>query len=251
MLKSGLVSVTFRNLSVKEIVELVSKAGLCGIEWGGDIHVPHGNINKAKEVAKMTKDAGLEVASYGSYYKVGFEKEQGISFEKVLETAKELGAPTIRVWAGNRSSGDTDKALWDTVIEESRRIADMAFHEGIAVAFEYHANTLTDTAESAYKLLAEVNHRNLYCYWQPPVGLDDESCITGLKMITPWLSNIHVFHWENGERLPLEKGVDKWQKFMKIIKNVKGDRYCMIEFVKNDDPLQFLADAAILNILAA
>jgi len=251
MIKSGLVSITFRNLSAKEIVELVSKAGLCGIEWGGDVHVPHGNTNKAKEVAKMTKDAGLEVASYGSYYNVGFEKEQGISFEKVLETAKELGAPTIRVWAGNRSSSDMDKALWDTVIEESRRISDMAFHEGITVACEYHANTLTDTPESAYKLLAEADHQNLYCYWQPPVGLDDESCIKGLKMITPWLSNIHVFHWENGERLPLEKGVVKWQKFMEIIKNVKGDRYCMIEFVKNDDPMQFLADAAILNILAA
>ena len=63
MLSTGLVSITFRNLKPIDIVKLVSQAGLKGIEWGGDIHVPHGNIERARETAKMTEDYGLAIAA--------------------------------------------------------------------------------------------------------------------------------------------------------------------------------------------
>ncbi|MNI10046.1 hypothetical protein D3C73_631400 [compost metagenome] len=56
LIRTGLVSVTFRRLSVEEIVMMVQKAGLQDIEWGGDIHVPHGNFQRAHEVAKLTHD---------------------------------------------------------------------------------------------------------------------------------------------------------------------------------------------------
>ena len=68
-MKAGLVSITFRQLSAEKIVGLVSAAGLQGIEWGGDIHVPHGDVKRAEEVKRMTLDSGLEVSAYGSYYK--------------------------------------------------------------------------------------------------------------------------------------------------------------------------------------
>ena len=43
MLTAGLVSVTFRKLSVGEILAGVKKAELGSIEWGGDVHVPQGD----------------------------------------------------------------------------------------------------------------------------------------------------------------------------------------------------------------
>jgi 3-dehydroshikimate dehydratase len=67
-MKTGLLSVTFRKLSPDHIIRLVSQAGLQVIEWGGDIHVPHGDIEIAEQVGRMTREAGIEVASYGSYY---------------------------------------------------------------------------------------------------------------------------------------------------------------------------------------
>ena len=73
MLCGGLVSITFRRLSPREIVKLVKKSGLEGIEWGGDVHVPHGDLSVAREVATMTQEEGLVVAAYGSYYRVGCE----------------------------------------------------------------------------------------------------------------------------------------------------------------------------------
>jgi hypothetical protein len=43
----GLVSVTFRKLAPAAIVELAVKAQLRSIEWGGDVHVPHGDVRAA------------------------------------------------------------------------------------------------------------------------------------------------------------------------------------------------------------
>ncbi|HZJ83735.1 MAG TPA: TIM barrel protein [Clostridia bacterium] len=248
MLYGGLVSITFRQLSPKRIVNLVAKSGIKGIEWGGDIHVPHGNISLARNVGNMTREEGLKVAAYGSYYRVGCEGEEGIPcFQEVLETAIELKAPSIRVWAGNRSSIEATRDWWDNVVEDSIRIAEMASREGIIVAYEYHGGTLTDTLPSTYKLLDKVAHKNLRSYWQPLPHHDIKNRLDGLEQILPWLGDIHVFHWLSGERKSLEGGTEEWLKYLKLIDGIPDNRYAMIEFVKDDNEEQFLQDAKILK----
>ena len=232
MILPGLVSITFRKLSPREIVDLVVRAQLTGIEWGGDIHVPHGDLVRASEVGRLTREAGLAVAAYGSYYRVGTGQE----FEPVLAAARELDAPTIRVWAGN---ADTP---WAAVVEDSRRIADLADRAGIRVAYEYHGGTHTETTESTVKLLREVNHPNLFTLWQPRPGAD-------LAPLLPWLAHLHVFHWGPGgfnDRRPLADGVAEWQTYLQTATRA---RFALLEYVRNDDPAQFLADAATLQTL--
>ena len=248
MVKTGLVSITFRKLGVEELIEIVSKAGLDGIEWGGDVHVPHGDVEKAREVKKMSSDAGLEVAAYGSYYRLACENE--LSFEDVLETAVALGAPVIRVWAGNKGSAKADEAWWSAVVQESRKIASLAEEKGIKVAYEYHDNTLTDTDISAIRLLEEVNHPNMITYWQPPHKKSVEERIKSIKSISKYLNNIHVFYWtQNGKRLkhPLQDAKEDWVKYLQIAKNFNDEVYAMLEFVKGDKLEQFYEDAAVLK----
>jgi 3-dehydroshikimate dehydratase len=250
MIQTGLVSVTFRKLAPAKIVALVSQAGLQGIEWGGDIHVPHGNIKRAREVKKITLGEGLQVASYGSYYKVGCEGEP-LAFENVLETAVALQAPGIRVWAGNLGSDQADAAWWANVIDDARRIAGLAAGSGIALAFEFHEETLTDTSESAYRLLKEINLPNVGSYWQPPVSLSLEARIKGLREIAPWLRNLHVYNQSGAEPGPLAEGIAEWSKYMDIVRSLPGERFCLIEFTKGDSPGQFLEDAEALKIICA
>ncbi len=108
MIRPGLVSITFRKLTPQDVVQLAARAGLEGIEWGGDIHVPHGDVAIARQTGKITRDAGLEVAAYGSYYRLG--TDDGPLFPAVLDSAVALGADKIRVWAGN-ASADADEAF--------------------------------------------------------------------------------------------------------------------------------------------
>lgn len=247
-LKTGLLSVTFRQLTPVAVIELVSQAGLQVIEWGGDIHVPHGDSKAAAEVGKMTSAAGIEVASYGSYYQL-VNEDSGLSFDKVLDSAIILQAPAIRVWAGKEGSSTTSMEERQKVVSEARRIASLAQQQGITIDFEYHGGTLTDCTESAVKLMQEIAHPNVRCNWQAPTNASFTEGLEGLKAILPYLANVHVFYWKNNERLTLTEGEHEWLQYLEIIQQTGRNHSLMLEFVKDDAPEQFLADAKSLTRL--
>lgn len=253
MIRPGLVSVTFRKLSPAEIVALVREAGLTGIEWGGDVHVPHGDLARAREVRKLTEENGLRVAAYGSYYRAGFSESDGLAFERVLATARELGAPTIRVWPGTKGSAEVDEAGRRSVGADLERIAGLAAQAGISVSTEFHGGTLTDTNESAVRLLSEVSHPNLFTYWQPHNGEATEDCVAGLRAVRARMSNLHVFHWwpTSAERHPLAEGSARWAAFFAECAPLTEDRFALMEFVPGDAPEAFLRDAGTLKALLA
>ena len=230
---------------------MVAAAGLEGIEWGGDIHVPHGDRERAQEVGRLTRDAGLNVAAYGSYYKVGVSEAAGLRFEEVLATAVALGAPTIRVWAGDRGSGEASAESRSGVVRDCRRIADLAKVCGLSVSLEYHDGTLTDSSGSALALLQEIDRDNVQTYWQPPVGLSIHDRLAGLSHVLHYLSNIHVFHWVDRagtiHRRPLSDGADEWARYFEAIGETGREHYAMIEFVRGDAPESFLEDAEALR----
>lgn len=250
MINSGLVSVSFRALSPREVIDLVCQAGLDGIEWGGDVHVPHGDIDQARYVRKLTEDAGLQIPNYGSYYRVG-HADTG-PFESVLETAIALGAAAIRVWAGKIGSDEADSDYCRMVIEDTQRIVDLADAANLTIAYEFHGNTLTDSYASTRQLLQAIGRPSLRTFWQPPKGSNPQENLDGFETIAPWVQHIHVFSWElaqGGEtiRLPLAEHSPQWQAYLDRIKALPGDRFTLLEFVRNDDPKQFFVDATLLK----
>jgi sugar phosphate isomerase/epimerase len=232
----GLVSVTFRALSAASVVELAGAHGMRAIEWGGDVHVPVGAHGVAREVAARCADAGIAVAAYGSYYRASG------SFEPVLETAVSLGAPRIRVWAGEVGSAS---ASLPAVAADLRRVARLAADAGVEIAVEYHANTVTDTLSSALTLFAEVPE--LRPYWQPPIGVSSAEAREAVAALLPRLVTAHVFSWSpTGERLPLAAGAYLWRPILATLAAEPGDRYALLEFVRDDSPAAFAEDAATL-----
>lgn len=248
MIHPGLVSITFRKLTPRQIIDAAASTGLAGIEWGGDIHVPHGDLARAAEVRRLTSDAGLTVPAYGSYYRAGASEEEGLTFARVLETAQTLGAPVIRVWAGRQGSAQAEAAYRARVTDDCRRIAATAAAAGIAVASEYHGGTLTDSDSSAAALLADVNHPNFKTYWQPRNGVLPDEVIGGLRTVLPHLAHLHVFHWwpDPGNRRPLAEGAARWLRYLELTATAPGDRFALLEFVANDDPALLAAETATL-----
>jgi 3-dehydroshikimate dehydratase len=250
VIRPGLVSISFRQLSPQEIVALCVESQLEGIEWGGDVHVPHGNLETASEVAKLTRDAGLEVAAYGSYYRAG-TRDHDLPFSKVLDSAIALGAPLIRVWAGNRGSADAGPGLRADVAKDLTACGTKAGEAGLAVALEFHGGTLTDTAESAADLMQELEGSGVRLYWQPPVGLPPESAAQGLRHVLPWVDNVHVFAWRKDNdgiaKLPLFEGAESWALYLNALRTADQDRWALLEFVRDNDPGNLPADAATLR----
>jgi 3-dehydroshikimate dehydratase len=284
-LKTGLVSISFRQLEPSEVIQLCVDNAIEGIEWGGDVHVPAGNPVLAAEIRALTEQAGLKVAAYGSYYVVAKDGAKDVvagsgaadaaakrrhNFESVLESAVALGAPLIRVWAGSKGSDKTTDQDWHDVVEDSKRIGDLAAIRGVKIAYEYHQGTLTDTNESAVRLLNEVGHANVSSFWQPPNGAEVDDCCEGLDNLIRMnkLASVHAFHWWPGfkDRHPLAIGADRWQKYLGRVHSHElvechelveshdqtcDERYVCLEFVKDDDPENLVADAKTLNQLIA
>ncbi len=251
MIRSGLVSVTFRGLRPRRVVELANRAGLAAIEWGGDVHVPHGDTATAREVGAMTRNAGLAVSAYGAYYRAGESELRGLAFGAVLDTALALEAPLIRVWAGERSPADADAQYRARVVADTRRIAALAAAAGIRLACEYHSRTLTETLESATALMAAVAHDNLALHWQPPAQASPAECLASLTTVLPYLANLHVFHWVDAagerQRRPLAEGRTDWMRYLRLAAGTGRPHDALIEFVADDDPACFLRDAAVLR----
>lgn len=251
MIIPGLTSITFRPLEPEAIVELASEAGLKSIEWGGDVHVPHGDTAAAERIRRISEDAGLLLPSYGSYYRVGASEGKGPDFQSVLDSAEALGVHTIRVWAGVSGSETATPEDRAAVVEDLRRIADMAAALGMVVATEYHANTLTDTVESAAQLMSEADHPAALTYWQTPNGTSHEHRLRSLEAALPKLANLHVFHWvatENGnDRRPLAEGEESWKEYLRTAQDTAWDHHALLEFVRGDSQQQLVEDAATLN----
>lgn len=246
MMRPGLTSITFRKLPAQEVVRLAAEAKLEGIEWGGDVHVPPGDLAAARQAAALTRDAGLVVSSYGSYYRTGDEASD--VFPRVLETAVALGAPIIRIWAGRVGSAQADQSLRDRVADDGRRIAELAAKAGLRLACEWHGNTLMDTAASASALLDAVAHPAFQTYWQPHQRMAFADCLRDMDAALPRLAGVHVFHWDERTvaRLPLQDGETVWKPYLTKAAQA-GSIFALLEFVMNDDPQQLLHDAAVLR----
>lgn len=259
-MKSGICSISFAQMNPADLVGLVTKGGLDAIEWAGNVHVQPGDLELASNVRNMTLDAGLEVSSYGSYWKVVDAEGNPESFTPVLESALELGAKTIRIWAGHKPSDAVTPSERATIVNGMNEALNTAREHGINLGLEFHANTLSDSNGATLELLNEVNHANLFTYWQPIYWLTDPAYrLAGLKELSDRVLNLHVFHWlfspgagswgESTDRRPLEEGSNDWNEYFSVPLNPSVDHYALMEFVRNDDPEQFLDDAKTLNSL--
>ncbi len=248
----GLCSVTFRQFGTAAVVELAAAAGLAGIEWGADVHVPVGDLTAARVARQLTTEAGLAVTSYGSYLTADRRSRERL--EPVLATAAALGADLVRIWcpfgvepgapASDRSKVAGVLAGW----------TERAAADGITLYLEFHGGTLTASAPSARALLEEVGDGRLRCGWQarywdvPPTDRLDPA--DELALLEPWLAHVHVYEWEHDTtRLPLEAGHGSWPAVLAQASRTDPGpvrRYALLEFVTDDDPAALGTDAATL-----
>lgn len=241
-LSPGMCSVTLRALGFDAVVRTAAEAGLAGIEWGSDVHVH--DVGSAAKARTATLAAGLQIMSLGSYYRAGSFG----NFEDTLALATELGAPRIRIWAGDAGSADATAAQRDAVVEDTQRIARLAAARGATLAFEYHRDTLTDSASTTLDLLRQVDRPDVGTYWQPAVGLTDEQALESLQQVIEHVVGVHAFSWwPDTERLPLAARQHLWEAVADVLLANGKNVDIMLEFVADDLPKNVITDASYLK----
>lgn len=254
MIKTGLCSISFRKHAPREIAGWAKEAGLQGIEWGGDVHVPHGDAAVAEEVGRMTRELGLETPSYGSYYRLGKSAEEGLAFEKVLLSAVKLGAKTIRIWPGTENAEYVKTDARKKMATEAREISELAAKSGLTVSMEWHGGTLTSTNPSAVDFLREVGHPAFETYWQTPLYQTPEYCLEGLEGVLKQVRHLHVFNWypTSNDHASLSTGEANWRRYLTAFAKapLAGDHYAFLEHVHGESREGLLSEAKTLSAWA-
>lgn len=246
MISLGLTSVTFRNLSVEDIIDLAKKTDVRNIEWGGDLHVK--NEEEAAYVYNMCESNGIRCCSYGSYYKAGtYGTDYMEHFEKTLKTALKLQCDTIRIWAYNKPSSDVynDSHEYKAIINEMREIADFAALHNLSVSFEHHQKTLTDDIDSAISLIKNIDKKNVLMYWQAQVKYSFDENKRALSLFKPYIKNLHISNQIQNGYLLLNQMQHQLKEYIEIVKEL--DVVVLIEFVKDNNLESYYDDIEVLK----
>lgn len=238
---TGLVSISFRGLTVDEIIRYVAEAGLDAIEWGGDVHAPAGKIDVAGRVRETTRDAGLIIPEYGSYYRLGVGAEKEL--DDVVASAKALGTNTVRIWAHNKGSDRVSTEEYERVVADAKRICKK--YPEIVFCTECHNHTLTDDCDKHLQLLRDVGMENFKTFWQPNQLKSFAYNQRSAEMLAPHTHALHVFSWEGDQKLPLIAHCDRWVAYLKAFaqQSLERDVYLMLEFV-HDNRIETLYETA-------
>ncbi len=246
MISLGLTSVTFRNLTVDEIINLVKRTDIDNIEWGGDIHVK--DEDDAVYVYNSCRSNGIRCCSYGSYYKAGtYGSDYMAEFEKTAKTALRLHCDTIRIWAYDKSSYDVQRngPEYQRILEEMQNISEYSEKSGLSISFEHHQKTLTDDTDNALKLIEDIGRKNVYLYWQAQVKLDFEENKKTLNLFKPYLKNIHISNQLQNGYLLLNEMYSQLSEYIDIVKG--SDTVALIEFVKDGKIESYEDDIEVLR----
>ncbi len=246
-MKTGLVSVTFRKLTICEIIRLAKENNLKSIEWGSSPHIEMGDVKLARKVRKLMHGHGLTCDSYGSYYGIIYRNgtHKPCMFKKACKTAVALGAKTIRIWPGfpgmqPYSERDITKAVLHT-----REICNIAKKYGLTLSMECHFWTLTENYKNSLDFINRVGCDNLKIYWQPNPYESKEYNAEAARALLPHVTNVHVCHWIKQDKKPLYEGLEDWKEYFDILKTDE-DRVFMLEFMHDGEPESLPATAKTL-----
>jgi 3-dehydroshikimate dehydratase len=248
MLNGGICSVSYRNSSPDDIIAATVKAGLAGIEWSADTHVPHGNREKAEAVMLATLKARLTVSAYGSFFRLGTDGDA--SFAEVLASARSLQAPLIRIWA----PAAQDSVSTTTLAETGRRLADKSGHYGITLCVEAHERTTLHNYEALGAYIHQVNHPFFRACWSPLPGIGEDEILRQSAPLYPYTALVHVRSWAAGyQRRSLGENTDALGTILSGIRSARSgselDVWTLIEYLEDETPAVLSREAAILNTL--
>lgn len=238
----GLVSVSFRNNTPREILEAMRETGLTCIEWGSDVHAPCGDTERLLEIAELQKKHGIVCSSYGTYFRFGESPIENL--EKYIHAARLLDTNILRLWCGTKAGRDmTDeerRELLSICIEASK----IAEAYGVTLCMECHKKTFTEDPDDAVWLMRTVDSPNFRMYWQPFQWQSTEENIENAKKLAPYAEHIHVFNWKGDNKFSLCEAVCEWRRYLC---EFSVPRTLLLEFMPNGTIGELKAEARALK----
>ena len=237
-LKLGLCSVTFRKKSAAQVIETAKKAGINYIEWGGDVHVT--NKEEARIVKSICDNENIKISSYGSYFNSAeFDKKK---WEQICEIAKAMDAKSVRIWLGKKNSEDTDEKEYRLLLENTKKMCDIAKSYSLTVSPECHDNTFNNNTDAILRFIKDLQKENFSTYFQSRY-FRMEYDLDRIDRTFDVTENVHVSYRDlKREQRYRKKDKNYLDTLLKKLIEKKFDGIVMVEFVDYNSEKVFYKD---------
>ena len=151
---------TSGEMDLNNFVEIVSELGLDGVELTS-YYFPSTDLDYLHSLKRRCLEVGLDVngAAVRSRLTQASHSERAREVSHVkqwIDHTVELGAPQLRVFAGDIPDGHTEEDAFAWTVEALSDCAAVASKRGIVLALENHGG-ITSTADQVIRLVESVN----------------------------------------------------------------------------------------------
>ncbi len=245
-MKYSIFTVIMKEFSLEEAADKLKQYGYNGVEWRVHeaYHIDPETIDKrAKYVKKVTEDNGLEIPALASYISV--KKKELI--ERVLDAARVMGCPQVRVTVPNYDGSIPYPFLYDETLKDLEIIQRIAERIKVKATIEIHFGNITTSPSLAHRLVQNFDSNYIGVIFDPGNMVVEgmESYKLGFQLLGDYLAHVHVKNaaWtkRDGKWIwswdKLEEGMVDWKAVIEALKDVGYEGYLSSEDF-SDQPIE-------------
>ena len=186
-------------------------------------------------IKEQTFRLGLDVS--GTAIGNDFCKPAGEEWDKQLKLTREwidhsatMGAPVIRIFAGNVPKGETEAASFERCVTGISKSLEYAAEKGVFLALENHGG-ITGTAEQLLKIVKAVAPSPWFGVNLDGGNFRSENVYAELEQIAPYAINaqVKVSVTPNGKKEPADLG-----RVIEILRKANYRGYVVLEYEEAD-----------------
>ncbi len=239
----GLTSTTFKKKSIEQIVSVAQKAGVEYIEWGENYHV--NTPEDAKKTKALCDAAGINIRSYGSYYRVGTNDEEAI--KRICKVASIMGAESIRVWLGRKNSEETSNEEYLNLLADAKALCTEAEKYGLIICPECHDHTYNNNTDAFLQFKKALGCSNFATYYQSRY-FRFEYDLDRIDRTYDYIKDVHISFSEVRREQRFRKKNRKYlPAILEKLKEKDFDGIVMIEFTAFSSERCFIGDVRRLR----
>jgi len=220
------------TMTLDDFVDLCADYGLPGTEitsYYVPEPVPDRYLQRLRRRALL---AGLTVSgtAIGNTFThpPGAERDREIAYTKRwIDRAADMGAPTIRIFAGNLQKGTTEAQARQWAIDAIRECCDYAGTKGVILALENHGGIVT-TAEQLLSIVKAIDSEWFGITWDSG-NFRSEDPYAELKMAAPYAVTAQIKVKVGGKPADLPRVVQ-------ILKDANYRGWLALEYEEEEEP---------------
>lgn len=242
-MRFGCCAYSYRDLLTKnrmtlfEFIKTCSDMGLDGVELTA-YYFPDTQRSTLNEIKRFCFSLGINIS--GTAVGNNFAQADPDKVKEHIEMVKSwvdhsviLGAPCIRIFAGNIPEGDTEENTFQRVVNALKSVVPYAEERGVTLALENHGG-ITTTPEQTLRLLNAV--KSPWFGWNMDGGNFKGDPYPQFEKVVDRAVNVHAkTHHRNASDQLTE--VD-YRRVLSMLKKRDYRGYVSIEYEYSDPPLE-------------